>query len=42
MRDVAIIGIGHTKFGKADKNQLELFGDVRQRRWKTQTWTEKR
>ncbi len=28
MRDVAIIGIGHTKFGKADKNQLELFGDA--------------
>lgn len=30
MRDVAIIGMGHTKFGKADKTQLELFAEAGQ------------
>ncbi len=28
MRDVAIIGIGHTKFGKASKTSLELFSEA--------------
>jgi len=28
MRDVAIIGIGHTKFGKAEKTQIELFAEA--------------
>ena len=28
MRDVAIIGIGHTKFGKAEKTALELFSEA--------------
>ncbi|GAH81294.1 unnamed protein product, partial [marine sediment metagenome] len=28
MRDVAIIGIGHTKFGKAAKTSLELFSEA--------------
>lgn len=28
MRDVAIIGIGHTKFGKAKKTALELFSEA--------------
>jgi acetyl-CoA acetyltransferase len=27
MRDVAIIGIGHTKFGRASKASLELFSE---------------
>jgi acetyl-CoA C-acetyltransferase/acetyl-CoA acyltransferase len=28
MRDVAIIGIGHTKFGRASKTSLELFSEA--------------
>lgn len=28
MRDVAIIGIGHTKFGRATKTSIELFSDA--------------
>jgi len=28
MRDVAIIGVGHTKFGRADKSSLELFSEA--------------
>ncbi len=28
MRDVAIIGIGHTKFGRAEKTSLELFSEA--------------
>lgn len=28
MRDVAIIGVGHTKFGRASKNSLELFAEA--------------
>jgi acetyl-CoA C-acetyltransferase len=28
MRDVAIIGIGHTKFGRAEKTSLELFAEA--------------
>jgi acetyl-CoA C-acetyltransferase len=28
MRDVAIIGIGHTKFGKTEKTQIELFAEA--------------
>lgn len=30
MRDVAIIGIGHTKFGKSDKTNIELFAEAGQ------------
>jgi len=28
MRDVAIIGVGHTKFGRASKTSLELFSEA--------------
>ena len=28
MRDVAIVGIGHTKFGRAEKTSLELFSEA--------------